>query len=232
MCADRPTAKKLPQHRFTFLLVALVFLLIVAPLLQGTPLHGALYAMGITAVLITGLVANRGQKWVFRTGLFVAIAAIPVCWAATFTGPNALDLSEYLIITLFCGVTAAVILIAVIRDYMATAQAVIGAICVYLLIGLTWAMVYSTIEYIQDDAFKSPAYDRQATVGEDRPSFSDMVYFSFSTMTTLGYGDITPRTELAKMASVLQAIVGVFYMAVIVARLVSAMSMRKPDGGN
>ena len=75
MSGDRFTSKRLPRHKFTLLLVALFFLLIVAPLLEGTPFGGAIYAIGIAAVFITGLAANRKQKCIFRAALVVAVVA-------------------------------------------------------------------------------------------------------------------------------------------------------------
>jgi hypothetical protein len=223
--------EQLTRHKFTFLLAALVLLLIVAPLVENTPVGGALFTIGITAVFITGVIANRERRWIFRTALVVAVFAIPISWAALFTRSNPLDLSQYLIVVLFCGMTAAMILIAVMREYMATAHAVVGAICVYLLIGLTWAMIYSAIEYVEVEPFKFPERRRKAVVGVEHSSFSQLTYFSFVTMSTLGYGDITPQTPLAETACWMQAIVGQLYIAILIARLISAMPIPKRDGG-
>ncbi len=224
--------KQLTRHKFAFLLAALVFLLVVAPLVEGTPAGGWLFTAGITAVFVTGVLANRDRPWIFRTALVVAVFAIPISWTALFAKSSPLDLSQYLIVIVFCGMTAAMILIAVMRHYMATSQAVVGAICVYLLIGLTWAMIYSAIEYAEDQPFDFPAQRRKAVQGVEHTSFSQLTYFSFVTMSTLGYGDITPRTALAETACWMQSIVGQLYIAILIARLISAMPVpRRDDGG-
>jgi hypothetical protein len=125
----------------------------------------------------------------------------------------------------FLAMTTAMILISVFRDHMASVQAIFGAICVYLLIGLTWALIYSALEYTQRDAFVIPerAMVVHARDGREMTSYSQMVYFSFVTMSTLGYGDMLPRTPLAQTLTWMQSVLGQLYIAVLVARLVSAL---------
>ena len=229
MSIERSTIKQLSQHRFTFLLAALILVLVVAPLAEQAFLGAIVFTVGITAVFIGGLMANRGRKRVFRTGLVVAACAIPIAWATLFTRSSTLDLIEYLFIILFCGVAAAMILISVMREHIATPQAIVGAICVYLLIGLTWAMVYSAIEYAEDDPFSFQQNHRMAVKGVQNTAFSQLVYFSFVTMSTLGYGDITPRTVLAEVACWMQSIVGQLYIAILIARLVSELRLTRPE---
>jgi len=85
-----------------------------------------------------------------------------------------------------------------------------AAICVYFVIGVAWAFIYLSIET------KTPGAILQ---GATEP-FSQLFYFSFVTMTTLGYGDILPSSNIARHWVVLQAITGQFYLAIIIARLV------------
>ena len=221
MSGERPIANRLSQHRFTFLLAALVLLMVVSPQLEGTRAGAIFFTVGLTSVFITGVMANRERKWVFRGALVVAAVAIPLSWTALFADSEPIDLTKYMIVVIFSSVTAAMILISVFRDYMASVHAVVGAICVYLLIGLTWAMIYSAIEYVEDAPFRFPEHRRASEVGPDHTSFSQLTYFSFVTMSTLGYGDITPRTALAETACWMQTIVGQLYVATLIARLIS-----------
>lgn len=95
-----------------------------------------------------------------------------------------------------------------------------AAIIVYLIIGLLWAFIYLILET------KTPG----AILGEQNieveNALSTLLYFSYVTMTTLGYGDISPHTELAGKWVVLEAIIGQFYIAILVARLVSLYGMK------
>ncbi len=229
MPSQHTTATLLAKHRFTFLLVALVLLLIAWPQVEATHWGGTLFTISLTTVFITGVLANRERKWIFRGGLVVGTLAIGLSWTALFTHSEPLDVTQYLVVVFFSSVTAVMILISVVRDYSATVHAVVGAICVYLLIGLTWAMVYSTIEYIEDDPFCFPAHHRLSVVGVERTAFSQLTYFSFVTMSTLGYGDITPRTALAETACWMQTVVGQLYVATLIAKIVSELQPKSTE---
>lgn len=93
---------------------------------------------------------------------------------------------------------------------------VVGSIALFLLLGLQWALVYLLILAFSPSAFGGID---QVPWGQN---FSQMAYFSFVTLTTLGYGDISPNTPFAQVVVYLEAIAGVFYMAIVVASLVSA----------
>lgn len=126
-------------------------------------------------------------------------------------------------------VTAVIIIQFAVRAGRVTMDKIAAALCVYILIGISWGLAYILLEFVQPGSFSfsgSPlatpleegnALNRVDSILDARPSFS---YFSFVTMTTLGYGDITPLTQPARSLAVLQAIVGQFFLAVLIARLV------------
>jgi len=91
---------------------------------------------------------------------------------------------------------------------------IIGAICIYLLIGLVWTLLYLFIAQAMPGAFngldQALWYD----------NFADVAYYSFVTLTTLGYGDISPVIPIARFLVYMEAIVGVFYMVILVASLI------------
>ncbi|QQX82551.1 two pore domain potassium channel family protein [Shewanella sp. KX20019] len=93
---------------------------------------------------------------------------------------------------------------------------VVGSIALFLLLGLQWALVYLLVLAFSPNAFTGI---EQIPWGQN---FSQMAYFSFVTLTTLGYGDISPDTPFAQVVVYMEAIAGVFYMAIVVASLVSA----------
>jgi hypothetical protein len=94
-----------------------------------------------------------------------------------------------------------------------TAYRIQGAIAVYLLLGLAWAHTYDLIEYLSPGAFTGTI--------TDSARFSSWMYFSFVTLATLGYGDITPMHPVARSLAVAEAITGQLYLAILIARLVS-----------
>ncbi len=89
----------------------------------------------------------------------------------------------------------------------------LGAAAVYLVIGIVWAFSYLIIYEVQPGAFS-------LVHGEIPPTYHQFLYFSLTTLTTLGYGDITPLTPFAQIWATLEAVVGTLYMALLVARLV------------
>jgi hypothetical protein len=144
----------------------------------------------------------------------------------------ALIVVSHLANTVFLSTVAGMILISVLRDHMASMQAIFGAICVYLLIGLTWALMYSAAEYLQTDSFAIAHRSPTVRTQDDREmtSYSQMIYFSFVTMTSLGYGDMTPRTPLTRTLTWSQAVLGQLYLTVLIARLVGLLP-RTQGGG-
>ena len=98
-----------------------------------------------------------------------------------------------------------------------SADKLLGAICAYLLVGVTWALLFALIGDLDPGAFRWPSlHGEQVT----EASFSTYTYFSFVTLTTLGYGDVSPVSEIARRLALLEALLGQIYLAVLVARLV------------
>jgi hypothetical protein len=110
------------------------------------------------------------------------------------------------------------ILIYVFRRHSITLDGMFAAVAAYLLIAFAFAEIYVLLQMSAPESFRFPAPD----AGEIGPSLtSSMLYFSFVTIATLGYGDVLPHSETARMLAVIEAVVGQFYVAVIVALLVS-----------
>ncbi len=107
-----------------------------------------------------------------------------------------------------------------------------ASLCVYLVLGVLWAITYSLIQIFDGQSFLSAyADDGEGTTmkfGGERTLTA--LYYSFVTMSTLGYGDIVPRSSLARMAAAMQAIVGQLYLAVLVARLVGLQIVHATQG--
>jgi len=115
------------------------------------------------------------------------------------------------------------ILSFVFKQYDITHDVIYGAVVVYLFIAIMWTYIFRVVEVLQPGSFTIT----QALAEETRLTF---LYYSIVTITTLGYGDITPVTDVAKSFSALEAVIGQIYLVVLVARLVGiniAQSMNK-----
>jgi uncharacterized membrane protein len=100
-----------------------------------------------------------------------------------------------------------------------------AAICGYLMLGIFWTGVYALVETVDARAIVS-------TSTPARPEHADLIYFSFSALTTSGFGDMIPRNPAARMWSVLEAVMGTFYNAIVIARFVSLYGMRMQAAGS
>lgn len=124
----------------------------------------------------------------------------------------------------FSGVAIWIAYGSVMRPHRLVSDRIVGAICVFLLIGLGWASVYEMVDRVIPGSFRFPPDTSWAT-----PSALRYRYFSFVTLATLGYGDITPVTALAGTLAAMEAITGQLYIGITVARLVALSLVDRAD---
>lgn len=208
----------LTQWRFRPLLVALLGLLLLYPFVEDR----RLFIKGLTAlVLLTAMYAVSHQKRILLLACGLGIPALLAAAVSLATAALAAHIVAEIGNVLFLGFTTAVLLYHVLADREVTADTLYGAVCVYLLSGAMWASLYGLVALIQPHAF-------QASSGQG-VTWSDLLFFSFVTLTTLGYGDITPVTSPARSLAGLEAVFGVLYNALLIARLVGLYRPAAPS---
>lgn len=203
----------LNQRRFTVLLVSLLLLPVVYPLLSGLGLAGTRFLLSafISVILFSSLYAISENKRLFIITLFLAVPTLGSRWMLQFFGfPPSLIVPVHIVMALFLIIIASTILSYVLRGDAVTAEKISASVCVYILIGLTWAFLFSVTYRLQPTSFRI-----------ENPELSHFVYYSFVTLSTLGYGDITPLSPPAQALSYVEAITGQLYLVVLVARLVA-----------
>jgi hypothetical protein len=127
---------------------------------------------------------------------------------------------QYFLKLLIIGITIIELFKEIIRTKIIDAHIISGAISIYILIGVFWYLLYMFLIFIDPDSF---LFNHHHT---NKLSI-DMLYFSFTTLTTLGYGDITPVSYTAKMWAMTEAMMGVLFLAVMISRLVSHFDSNK-----
>lgn len=152
-------------------------------------------------------------------GLALAIAAISASQLFGITS-SALETGGLFLMLVFASISAWIAGRDVFCLRRANFNALIGAFCVYALIGFIWAILFRLLNIFSLATFSDPL------IADHQLPFSELVYFSFVTLASLGYGDITPTSGLARSLAYLEALVGQFYLAVLVASLVSAYIAR------
>ncbi|WP_246616296.1 potassium channel family protein [Shewanella sairae] len=174
-------------------------------------LDGVITATFLVCVVSLGI----DKSWKrFMQGLIVVwlIAAM----LKRFTPIPNIDLFMLLLMFAFFWGTFSSIARQILFSGSVDGNKIVGSIALFLLLGLMWALVYLLILALSPHAFSGVEH---SVWGQN---FSQMAYFSFVTLTTLGYGDISPNTPFAQVAVYMEAIAGVFYMAIVVASLVSS----------
>jgi hypothetical protein len=211
----------------SWLLVSLLVSLMILPLFEGLYAGQALLLAGMTATFIVGSMAARSRlRTISRVLLFLAL---PTAWATLLIHWKPLFVAHCLLGSAFFWFVGGVVLFVVIRARAVTFDSVFGAICAYLLFGLAWALTYRAIHAVTPGAFSLPG--ERVSGDAEVPQVvgvSHFIYYSFVTMATLGFGDITPLGRITRTLSWMQTVIGQFYVAVVIAWLVSAL----PRPGN
>jgi len=208
-------ARPLPGRpgRYTLLLLVLVGFIGMQPLLQG---RGALVDGALTLFLLASMWASGGKRWRRALRIVLGIAVVLVLWGRNAGDHEVLAISEYLLWTVFHGFICISLLTMVFRSPMVTIDVVSGGVAGYLLLGITWCGLYAGLEKLAPGSF-SGIRDS----GVESGALLEFVYFSFTTLTTLGYGDILPESGFARSLALLEAIAGVMFTAILISALMS-----------
>jgi len=198
--------------RFFSLLVSLLLLFTLRPFMEGLINISLLMDVFITFILISGIYAASEKKEVLIVALAFAVPAFAGSWSLLFMESSSLQIMTKVSSALFFVYTATILIFYLFKAKDVTSDIIIGAICAFFLIGLMWANLFEILQIFHPNAFH---FSQGGSINTN-----SFIYYSFVTLTTLGYGDITPSISSAKSLSVLEAVTGQIYMAVVVARLV------------
>jgi len=198
--------------RFLFLLISILLLFVLRPFLEGYIGINLLLDIFFSFILFSGIYAVSQRKYQFIIACVIALPLLVLSWSRHLTESPSLILVKNTFMILFFAYTVVIILSHIFREKEVTADLIMGAVCVYFFIGLMWALVFAVLESFQPGSF---------AIGEGLTAdIVNFTYYSFVTQTTLGYGDITPMTAPARSLSLLEAVIGQLYLAVLIARLV------------
>jgi voltage-gated potassium channel Kch len=218
------------QFRFRALFTVVLLIVVVAPLLRQGPGGAYLLQFLLTAVFLSALNAVSKGKRSLGVGLVLVLPAIMASWAARFLpGSESLALVDVAFSAAFLCFIIAHILAYVFRARRVTSEILFGALSVYLLIGLVFALAFTTLELLQPGSLSLPGGGFDHGLVDARP-FSIITYFSYVTMTTLGYGDIGPLTPAARSLATFEALLGQLFLAVLIARLIALHIMHETKG--
>lgn len=200
--------------RFAYLLAALLLLIALHPFFVGNVWEPLVMNFFFSLVIIASVFAVSRST---TTRAVVFILAVPVLagrWLIHFFPIEAAAVFGLATGAAFVAFIVVRILLYVLRQTTVTSDTIFAALCVYLLFGLSWGLVYALVEQLSPGSFAFPGIELGADL------LRELVYFSLITLTTVGYGDTTPVTPITQGFSNLEAVLGQIYLAVLVARLV------------
>jgi voltage-gated potassium channel len=204
------------HNNFGFLTVALALLLFGVSLADelGLRLGQMLIQAAILVVLLVGIWSIQSKAhWTLTRGALVAVI-VSVTLAGAFVEWADMDTHWLGMLLVYLVLTSWLAMKQVLFTGPIDGNKIIGAVCIFLLMGLTWTALYMIISLHHPDAFNG------IQPGPWHEVFPDLVYFSFATLTTLGYGDIVPVAPIVRFLAYFEAVTGQFYIAVLVASLV------------
>ena len=206
------------QTNFFYLFGALLFLLFAIPLTHDFEIlsPALVRAFFFSVLMIVGARSLKGGGRFFTVGMVLAAIGVVLNVLAVGQGSMVFQYGSFLSLIAFLLVAISYTLRQVVFGTELDTNRLVGAICVFLLLGVIWALAYSFLELLIPASFSG------IETGTGEGWESDWIYFSFVTLTTLGYGDITPVSATARSLVYMQAIAGQFYIAVLVAGLEGA----------
>jgi hypothetical protein len=211
-------------------LLALLLLLVTAPLIEDLDYGILIETVIITLVMFSALLAIGGRRSTLVLGSVLVLPALAGKWVNYYRpdlAPPEIFLGAAI---LFTGYVVLHLFTFILRAPRVNVEILCTAVANYLMLGLLWSFGYLLLSSVNPDAFvvNYGAASGHMLKGENS------IYFSFATLCTVGYGDIVPVSSVARMLAILEAVVGMFYMTMLIARLVALYSSetRADDAGN
>jgi hypothetical protein len=224
------------RHRFILLFGVLMAFYCVTPLVQQLRerMHpvvpAAVEGVLFLALLVgTAVSVSKGRAWTLVTFL-LAFPTAALWFAGAFLATGEVEIARHLLLVVFLCYVIGVMFRAIFDSQQVTFNTLCASLCIYLLLGLVWALAYSVVDVLDPAAFtytvEAARHPPRLRLGRGDTA---VLYFSFATLTTLGYGDIVPTSPISRMLASVEAVTGQLYLAVLVARLVGMHIVNATD---
>jgi hypothetical protein len=211
------------QQSYVFLFGGLLLLLIIAPVLEKTNFSRELLGVITTIILAIGVYSSlRESRWLALIMLCLGALNVVTVWWEYASWSTNIALVHYLGLFSFFVLMIAIILREISRQTTINRNIIYGAVTIYLLIALNWGFLFAVLHLLDPGSFRNIP-----VVCEAHFSIVPFWYLSFYTITTLGYSDMAPASDLAKSLAVIEAVVGQLYLSLLVGLRVSAVARQR-----
>lgn len=209
---------------FWYLFAGLLFVLLALPFMSVLPSIGHYSVILIFNLsMLISVWSMSASRRIFHIGILLVAAIFVITAIKVFGGHQILEPLRFLLVLIFDILSCLIAARNVFVLHRADLNSLVGAFCVYLLLGLIWAIMYQLLHLFGWATFSG-------SLGDGQPLFPALTYFSFVTLAGLGYGDIVPVGAFVRTFAYLEAVIGQFYLAVMVATLVGNYSSRRTNG--
>lgn len=211
------------QHPYTALLFSELGLILIYPFLANTGYHEEIFRLLALVVFSTSLYTLMGRGRVTTIAMILGFPAILMRVVHLVEHREVLRLPDEVLGLVFLLYVTGVIVWSIISNPSVTTDTLAGAVSAYLLVGITFGVVFMIIGSLVPGAFR----DTVEPGKQFNPA--DFVFFSFVTLTTVGYGDIVPWANYARSLAVLESVIGIMYPAVLISRLVGLQGSKRVE---
>jgi Ion channel len=204
--------------------VVLGLILVTITFTLAAPEGDGARLVGVTlqaSVLVVAVIASKAHRWVIRVSVIAAVVGVVSSAAALFGTGQFGNGSAAVVALLYVALTPPAIVRGLIQQFReagaVTLETMFGVLCLYLLIGLLFGVTYATIDQLSNTPFFN-------TGETGRDAF---LYFSYTTLTTVGYGDLVAVTDLGRSLAITEALLGQLYLVSVVAVIISNLEPRR-----
>lgn len=215
--ASKILALQRSESKFVWVLIAVFLLVIVNPLLPDREVGKYIFNLLLSFIILTGILAASDERQIIRQITIVGLILLGLDWVSTLAARQipAMEFTVYFLYLLFVSAVTVAIMLGVIRSPVVNRNIICGAVAAYLMIGLSGGFIALLIETQLPGSF--------LLNGELIPQqglASALIYFSMVSLSTIGYGDITPTAPIARSVALTIGLVGQIYLTVLVAILI------------
>ena len=212
------------EQRSVVLLVSILVFIILTPLLEGEPRGELILVINMYLTLVAATMELKERRVLFFSAIPIAAASMLLLLLHHVHRTRALSIANSSVLALFLALVSVTLFAYLGRGGQITTGRIYVSVSLYFLLAMEWFALYNLLDAIQPGSFAEAG---ATLVGRVAPS--KILYFSLTTLTTLGYGDIVAVGPIARMTAALEAAVGVLYIAITVARLVASYQTRNRE---
>jgi hypothetical protein len=201
----------------------LLFALMLQILLSGPDIGGRLFDFVVRIfMVVSAIFVTADNKNHLLVGLALGVPSLIMVGLTFWLDNTVLAWCTFGLLLLLYIFIIRLMLLQIFYAKVITINTIGLALCTYILIGTIWVFFYTPVAHLDPNAFSVP-------LGDDTDTFHTLIYFSYVTLTTLGYGDISPVSNIARNLAVLEALTGTLFLAVLISRLVGSYVSRKKE---